>query len=119
MGIESLRKYLNDPKRIRKQKKARQIILRGGKLSFEDYLFLYPDACPKCGSRELIQYESNVTNFYTFEWIIDYSGFRCSSKLCKKCNYLIVGENKKNIDIGYCVKKNIKVDSPYLPKEQS
>jgi hypothetical protein len=42
-----------------KAQRLNVIMQRGGPQSLEDYLFLFPEACPKCGSREIVDYEES------------------------------------------------------------
>ena len=103
----------------RSSKKANKIIIQGGPNSFEDYLILFPNACPKCGSRDLVRTEWDDIKVVSVDWFIECSETRCYKEVCKMCHFRIRGVNPNRPSMKNFNKKNIRIKSPFLTEEQS
>jgi len=105
------------------QKRSDMIMQRGGPQSLEDYLLLFPGACPKCGYREVVdclrQWGGNV---HGEPAIISESWRECT-----RCHHrgdittshrYVSREDAENVDSSIAKTHN-RVASPYLTQEQS
>lgn len=110
--------YENDQSR-----RAATIIAEGGPRSREEYYFLFPEACPKCGSRNHIR-----TSYIHQD--INYSGSYIVSETyhehisCTECNNKFYEANTDTTRMPYGIRpeectETITVDSPFLSEEEA
>jgi hypothetical protein len=102
--------------------RARELLRKQGTLSLHDYLFIFPDACPKCGSRDLevFSWEGTSQGDIGASALIVLTLGRESK--CLKCGNEFQWGDKYSGPQGesYCEKRSIiRVKSPYLSDEEA
>jgi hypothetical protein len=108
-----------------RREKAQSIGSSGGPKSLEDYLFLFPDACPKCGSRNLSQWNwIEGSTHYADPHDIYEVGLATSSHsrvICKRCKQVLSTSSSTGGDLiqDDAEEQTLRVSSPYLSKELS
>lgn len=111
---------------LARREKAQLIVSSGGPTSLEDYLFLFPDACPKCGSRNLSRTDGAGTSAnYADPHDVYEVGLTVnpySIVACKRCTH-VLSESYSPSYVGgdetssYHKVQDVRVNSPYLAKE--
>ncbi|MGF1480886.1 MAG: hypothetical protein ACFB4I_15605 [Cyanophyceae cyanobacterium] len=110
-------------KKLTKSKRKKTIcrIINDGPQSLHEYLLIFPEACPCCGSRDwnkvFWKVDASETNTQNLENLQVYSQ-------CLYCNYIKESfygvENNKEVGKWYLEvgRKHYRVNSRYLSKEQ-
>jgi predicted nucleic-acid-binding Zn-ribbon protein len=111
---------------LARREKAQLIVSSGGPTSLEDYLFLFPDACPKCGSRNLSRTDGAGTSANYADphdvYEIGLTVNPYSIVACRRCNH-VLSESYSPSYVGgdetsnYQEVQDVRVNSPYLSKE--
>ncbi len=102
---------------------AKQIMQRGGPQSLEDYLFLFPGACPECGYRQVVDCKRQVGISMHGEPALETKSWR----ECTRCHHrgdISVERTSaqwKELDAldSPLTETPCRVTSPYLAQEQS
>ena len=94
----------------KRRDRAQRIIAQGGPQSLQEYLELFPEACSQCGGQTL--YESAETSPSFLSQLLRRKPLR--TWVCTRC-----GANNFAINPIKPLKRLRRVNSPYLPSEQS
>jgi ATP-dependent Clp protease adaptor protein ClpS len=108
------------------KREAELILSSGGPQSLEDYLFLFPEACPKCGSRDLHRlcwtetFSTRYADPQDTYGNVSYTYSR-SVKCCKRCKYIVSDNSSisESLMTPLYEEQGIRTGSPMLSKEVS